>query len=245
MGWAVRRNVVLPPVDRLRAVCKHGVIECKHPHMDQWLEDLEVFCADVGSIAQSKFAWARRHLTGEDEELHSPASIDSLARAVIHQLTLHRPVALGFEMPLVVPVTEASSDLGRARPCDKGRTAWSQSAGASVMATGLVQLAWVLHQTHSSIAAPIYLNWNRFSADRTGLFIWEAFVNGPDKDPQGSHEADALIGVRAFCDQLPNPGDPRAHEIERPLSLAATAAAWAGWEPDIEELRAPVVVVRP
>src|SRR4051794_24457276 len=105
--------------------------------MDQWLLDLEVFCADVGSIAQSNFAWARRHATGDDEELHAPASIDSLAGAVTHQLASGRPVALGFEMPLVIPVPTASNDLGRARPCDQGRTSWSQSAGASVMATGL------------------------------------------------------------------------------------------------------------
>ena len=155
--------------------------------MDQWLLDLEVFCADVGSIAQSKFAWARRHPTGEDEELHAPASIDSLARAVSHQLACDRPVALGFEMPLVIPVPSTSNDLGKARPCDQGRTPWSQSAGASVMATGLVQLAWTLDRVRSSVPAPaVHLNWDRFCADRAGLFLWEAFVNGPDKDPGGS-----------------------------------------------------------
>jgi hypothetical protein len=214
--------------------------------MDQWLLDLEVFCADVGSIAQSKFAWARRHPTGEGEELHAPASIDSLARAVTHQLACDRPVALGFEMPLVIPVPAASNELGRARPCDQDRTPWSQSAGASVMATGLVQLAWILDRVRSPVPGPtVYLDWDRFCADRAGLFLWEAFVNGPDKDPDGSHEVDALIGVRAFCDQLPEPGDPSAREIQRPLSLAAAAALWAEWPLDPDQLRAPVVVVRP
>ena len=139
--------------------------------MDQWLLDLEVFCADVGSIAQSKFAWARRHPTGEDEELHAPASIDSLAGAVTHQLACDRPVALGFEMPLVIPVTPASNELGRARPCDQGRTPWSQSAGASVMATGLVQLAWILDRVGSSVPTlAVHLNWDCFCADRAGVF---------------------------------------------------------------------------
>jgi hypothetical protein len=128
-------------------------------------------CADVGSIAQSKFAWARRHPTGEDEELHAPASIDSLAGAVIHQLACDRPVALGLEMPLVIPVPSASNDLGRARPCDQGRTSWSQSTGASVMATGLVQLAWILDRVGSSVSATaVHLDWDRFCADRAGVF---------------------------------------------------------------------------
>lgn len=214
--------------------------------MDPWLSDLQVFCADVGSIAQSKFAWARRHPPGTDEEVHAPASIESLAGAVTHQLRNDRPVALGFEMPLVVPVPTASIGLGRARPCDQGRTPWSQSAGASVMATGLVQLAWVLDRVRSAVGdVALHFDWNRFTADRAGLFIWEAFVNGPDKDPGGSHEEDALIGVRAFCAQLPHPGDPRAREIERPLSMAATAAMWAGWPLDLREVQAHVVVVRP
>ena len=214
--------------------------------VDQWLLDLEVFCADVGSIAQSKFAWARRHPTAEGEEVHAPASIDSLATAITHQLACAQPVALGFEMPLVIPVPPAPNDLGKARPCDQGRTPWSQSVGASVMATGLVQLAWVLDQVLTAVpAAAIHLDWSRFCADRSGLFLWEAFVNGPDKDPNGSHEADALIGVRALCDQLPDPGDPRAREIQRPLSLAAAAALWAGWPLDLGQLRASIAVVRP
>lgn len=214
--------------------------------MDQWLLDLEVFCADVGSIAQSNFAWARRHPTGEDEELHAPASIDSLAGAVTHQLACDRPVALGFEMPLVIPVPLESSDLGRARPCDHGRPPWSQSAGASVMATGLVQLTWILDRARSSVpTAAVHLDWDGFCVERAGVLLWEAFVSGPDKHPGGSHEADALIGLRAFCDQLPEPGDPRAREIQRPLSLAAAAALWAGWPLDPDQLRAHVVVVRP
>ena len=114
------------------------------------------------------------------------------------------------------------------------------------MATGLVQLAWVLDRVLDAVpAATIQLDWDRFCADRAGLFLWEAYVNGPDKDATGSHEADALIGVRAFCDQLPEPGDPRAREIQRPLSLAAAAALWAGWPLDLDQLRAPLLVVRP
>jgi hypothetical protein len=103
------------------------------------------------------------------------------------------------------------------------------------MATGLVQMAWILDRVGSSLSATaVHLDSDRFCADRTGLFLWEAFVNGPDKDPGGSHEVDALIGVRAFCDQLPEPGDRRAREIQRPLSLAAAAALWAGWPLDLD-----------
>lgn len=60
-----------------------------------WTDDLEVFCADIGSIARNKFAWARRLQAADDEEVHAPASIDSLAakQAAARVLPAHRPSA--------------------------------------------------------------------------------------------------------------------------------------------------------
>ena len=212
-----------------------------------WLEELEVFCADIGSIAGEKFAWARRHAASADEEVHAPSSIEALARAVIFQLERDRPVALGVEMPLFVPVPEDYRALGKARATDFGRPAWSQSTGASVMATGLVQLAWILDRIRRECPMPpVHLRWPDFCANRTGLLLWEAFVSGPDKDPGKSHEADARIGLEAFCARLPDdPTDARVSDVQRPLSVAAAAALWAGYPLPAQELRGATVLVRP
>ncbi len=211
--------------------------------VSDWIQSLEVFCADIGSITRGSFAWARRHPGATDEELHSPSSIEALAGAVEYQLRRSRPVALGLEAPLFVPVPEDASLLGRARPCDVGAPAWSSNVGASVMATGLVQAAWLVDRLRGACPeARLHLEWDTFSAARSGVLLWEAFISGSAKGE--SHEDDAEIGVRAFCSQLPSPGDPRASEVKRPISLAAAAALWADWEIDPKYLRSPCLLIR-
>jgi hypothetical protein len=208
------------------------------------LDDLQVFCADVGSIPNQNFAWACRLPPDSDEEVHSPASIESLAGAVISSLEAGRLVALGFEMPLFLPVPEAPLLLGTARPTDKGAPAWSSSPGASALATGMVQAAWVLRAIHRSLPdVPLFVQWDdTFTEAETGLLIWEAFVTGDAKGTD--HEEDAAIAVAAFCAQLPAPGDAEAAEIEGPLSIVTALCAWAGWDLPGELLRRAGVVVR-
>jgi hypothetical protein len=207
-----------------------------------WTDSLQVFCADIGSIARGKFAWARR-LEGEDDELHVRSSIKSLAEAVVYQLERGRPVALGFEAPLFIPVPEDDAALGKARPCDVDAPAWSSSIGGSVMATGLAQAAWLLRYVRQRVPdTDLHLSWDEFAAARSGLLIWEAFVT---RDAKGdTDEQDAINGLNAFCGQLPTPGDANAAETERPLSLAAAAAIWAGWDVSPAALRSACVLVR-
>jgi hypothetical protein len=211
--------------------------------MTDWPDSLQVFCADIGSIARGKFAWARRHPGEPDEEVHVPASIESLAGAVVYHLTRERPVALGLEMPLFVPVPSATQQLGKARPCDTNAPAWSSSVGASVLATGMPQIAWVLRyvREHAPEAA-VHLDWESFAEAQQGLLLWEAFVT---RDAKGAtDEEDATIGLNAFCGQLPTPGDANANETEHPLSLVAAAAMWAGWDVPADGLRSACVLVR-
>lgn len=172
-----------------------------------------------------------------------PASIDSLASAVAYQLQQDRPVALGFEMPLFAPVPVVSSGLGKARPCDKNAPAWSSGPGASVLATGLVQVAWVLELLQARVpGTAAHLRWESFAEGQSGLLLWEAFVT---RDAKGkTDEEDAAIGVAAFCAQLPTPGDADADETERPISFAAAAALWAGWNVTPLDLRSACVLVR-
>jgi hypothetical protein len=211
--------------------------------MPHWTESLHVFCADVGSIAKGKFAWARRLPGDTEEELHAPSSIESLAGAVAHQLERDRPLALGFEAPLFLPVPVASSELGKARPCDVNAPAWSSQIGGSVMATGIAQLAWTLRRVRERApATELFLQWEPFAAVGHGLLVWEAFVT---RDAKGtSDEEDATIGLDAFCAQLPTPGDDNANETEAPLSLAAMAGMWAGWDLSPELLASACLVVR-
>lgn len=212
--------------------------------MADWTDSLQVFCADVGSIANGRFAWARRIAAQEGEEVHAPANIDSLADAVVHQLDQGRPVALGFEAPLFVPVPQNSAGLGKARPCDLNAPAWASQVGASArMATGLVQMAWLMRLIRQRVPeAELHLDWQSFVQSRQGLLVWEAFVTRHAKGK--THEEDAAIGLEAFCAQLPTPGDSNANETEESLSLAAAAALWAGWDLAPEQLRAPCLLVR-
>src|SRR5918992_3979331 len=116
-----------------------------------WTESLQVFCADVGSIARDSFAGARRAPRADGEEVHRPESIESLAASVADVLREGEPVALGFEAPLFLPVPEDPGRLGKARPCDAPSPSWSSNVGASVLATAMVQVPWTLRYIHEQL----------------------------------------------------------------------------------------------
>lgn len=208
-----------------------------------WTDRLQVFCADVGSIARDSFAWARRIPSSDGEELHRPESIESLAASVVHVLRAGEPVALGFEAPLFIPVPENPDRLGKARPCDAPSPSWSSSVGASVLATAMVQISWILRFIHEQVPdVRVDVQWSPFVEQQDGLLLWEAFVSGATKG--ATHEEDARSGLQAFCEQLPNPGDPSAAETERPFSVVAAAAIWAGFDLSIEDMRGGCLLVR-
>jgi hypothetical protein len=208
-----------------------------------WTDMLEVMCADIGSIPRERFAWARRLPAQASEAEHDPTSIEAMASAIVACLRADMPVAVGFEAPLFLPVPATPDTLGKARPTDTGAPSWSSQTGACVMATGIVQAAWVLRRVFEQAPeAPVSLTWERFAGEGSGLLIWEAFVSSTAKGE--SHEDDARIGVEAFCQALPEPGDSETAAIPRPLSLAAMVCIWAGWSLPPEELRNGGVLVR-
>lgn len=209
----------------------------------EWTDGLQVFCADVGSIARDSFAWARRIPGSDGQELHRPESIESLAASVVHVLRDGDPVALGFEAPLFVPVPENPDQLGKARPCDAPSPSWSSSVGASVLATAMVQIPWTLRYIHEQVPdLRVQVQWPPFAEQQDGLLLWEAFVSGAAKGD--THEQDARSGVQAFCGQLPNPGDPSAAETENPFSVLAAAAIWAGFDLPIDDMCGGCLLVR-
>ena len=204
--------------------------------------ELVVFCADVGSVATGRFGWARSEGDAAVDEVHDQSKPSHLVEAVCRELAVGRPVALGFECPLFVPVPREEMNLGRAR-AGEGNRSWSASAGTGALATGLVQAAWVLDGIrHRHPNAAFWTDWPAFASAGCGVFVWEAFVTATAKGV--SHVADAEIAVAAFTAALPDPRRAATVTAERPLSLIGAAAIWSGWSTDDALLHASPLVVR-
>src|SRR5919198_1284848 len=110
---------------------------------------LAIYCADVGSVPNRRFGWARGEAGGEIERHRGGSEIADLVDAVGNDLGAGRSVALGFECPLYVPVPEDPILLGAARSGEGGRS-WSAAAGAGALGTGIVQAAWILERLRQS-----------------------------------------------------------------------------------------------
>lgn len=196
-----------------------------------------VVCADVGSVAKGNFGWWSS--LGE-----SGTTPSSLAIHVAAALNTQHPVALGFECPLFVPLVEDELQLTSARP-GEGSKAWSAGAGCGALATGLVEVAWVLQAVHGRLSqsAPAFLAWESFSSSGSGLLLWEAFVSGAAK--RATHVADAEAGAKAFIRALPNPVRENAIVCTSPVySLIGAALLRTGWSSSVGVLRESCLVLR-
>lgn len=202
-----------------------------------------IYCADVGSIPNGRFGWARSAADERKIERHRGGTeIVELLDGLAEDLTAGQGVALGFECPLFVPVPEQPLRLGKARP-GEGNRPWSAGAGAGAMATGIVEVAWILSELRRRRPkAKPYLDWAEFAAAGCGLFLWEAFVTAEAK--AATHVDDATIAVAAFRDSLPDPTAKDAVTAERPLSLLGAALLWSGWSIDADLLRTRCLVIR-
>ena len=206
-------------------------------------EKLTIYCADIGSVAKGRFGWAR--LVGDQSHMDNcmVAFVDDIACAVAQG----RKVALGFECPLWVPVLTKPQYLTKGRRVD-GNRAWSATPGATVLATGLTQVAWILDELRSRLneqgtsLPSAHLAWSEFLCSESALFFWEAFVTGEAKGSE--HAEDALIACREFAARLPDPAEKCKPE-PRVRSLIGGALLWAGWSANLDLLRMPCVVVRP
>ena len=201
------------------------------------MPSLATVCADIGSAAKGNFGWWSS--AGESGDLPS-----SLVTHVAALLNDRQPVALGFECPLFVPLVASEMQLTSARP-GEGSRAWSAGAGCGALATGLVQVVWVLEQVRLSLHAPVsaHLAWPTFVAANSGLFLWEAFVSGAAK--HDSHSRDAQAGAEAFLASLPDPAAANAVVCTSPVySLVGAALLRSGWSEDTSLLRKACLVMR-
>ena len=166
------------------------------------VEALAVYCADVGSIKQGNFGWAREELPVREIERHRGGTeIVELVEAVADHLSVGVPVALGFECPLFVPVPEDSFRLGAARP-GEGTRPWSAGAGTGALATGLVQAAWVLAELRKwRPDDQAYLNWAEFMTARAGLFLGKR-----SSPPRRRRRRTSTTRPSPWCASLPASG---------------------------------------
>ena len=216
---------------------------------------LVVYCADVGKNPE-RFGWARAVVSWHggrpsfDDSVARHQAIDDLVRNLQKDLGAGRPIALGFECPLFIPVLR--QDLGAftmGRPTEP--KAWSAGPGAAALATGLAELIHVLDAIRQD-RVPAFVEWGKFSEVRQGLFIWEAYVTGKahsQKASLGAHYNDAKAAVEEFARRLPEmpssirmDQDPYAGKTH---SLVGSALLRTRWVDDLGVLEQPCVVVRP
>lgn len=203
------------------------------------MEHLAIICADVGSIKNKKFGWAAM-LPNGSELLGT--EITSFTETIAKQIQHGNKVALGFECPLFVPIRENPIDVNGARN-GEGNRPWSAGAGAGALATGLVEVMWVMNDVsrHLGKIPLATVEWNEFLQSES-VFLWEAFVTSSAKGT--AHMEDAQIAVRQFKCSLPNPWRHNAVAEQSVLSLVGAAALRSGWSRNQSILEKPCLVIK-
>ncbi|MEW5788829.1 MAG: hypothetical protein AB1899_13350 [Pseudomonadota bacterium] len=196
-----------------------------------------IACADIGSVKKGNFGW----WSSDGGSGHKPSTLADWVAAALND---DQSVALGFECPLFVPLTEDEQNLTSARP-GEGNRPWSAGAGCGALATGLVQVAWVLRAVRAALRVPrqAHLHWGDFAMTPGSLLIWEAFVSGKTKG--SSHVADAQLAVEAFFLAMPNPESANAVRCNTPVhSLIGATLLRTGWAQSSDVLASSCLVIK-
>lgn len=209
------------------------------------LDSMVAYCADIGSVRQGNFGWAQAN-EGDVEE--TGRDINDLAGAVARDLSAGRPVALGLECPLFVPIRDDPEKLTSRRK-GEGNRPWSAGAGSGSLTVGLVETIWLLRSVRKEVGESVeaYLRWDSFIDSGSGFYLWEAFVTGEAKAYSGgsqSHAEDAAIAVKSFLAALPNPETANAVHEASVHSLIGAALLRTGWTDDLKVLSTPCLVIR-
>jgi hypothetical protein len=170
------------------------------------------------------------------------SDLEVLVDALAPHLVAERNIALGFECPLYVPKRADVSLMTTCRPGEVGLN-WCGGPGGSVLATGLVQVNWVLRQlARRSRLATGTTRWSEFSSGRCQLFVWEAYitsrsgvkVSSDEIAGVSSHQGDALCGALAFQRVVVSDDTfPSDFEREPALSLIGMNLVETGWSCDV------------
>jgi hypothetical protein len=199
------------------------------------MDDVLIACADIGSVRNDNFGW----YANDGSHGCKPSE---LAEHLAEALADGRPVALGFECPLFIPLPVDEHDLGKRRN-GEGNRPWSAGAGCGALATGLAQTTWILNRVLARCGPQqwkAHLDWSDFAKARCGLLVWEAFVTGTAKGH--SHVDDAKSAVEAFNARLPAPYTDVT--VDNAISLAGLALLRAGWRLDVQSLSQGCIVIK-
>ena len=206
------------------------------------MSSLAIYCADIGSVAKGNFGWARLNCA-ETPTCIVGQDIRDFADNIADDLNSSRPVALGFECPLFIPIPDDPEYLTSARE-GEGNRAWSAGAGAGSLVTGLSETVWILTRIQRKILAdiPIHIRWSPFQRSNIGLFLWEAFVTGDFK--ASTHIGDAELAVNQFYKYLRDPEAHNAIKSSNVRSLIGAALLQSGLADDLSLLSKPCLVIR-
>lgn len=204
------------------------------------MENFAIFCADVGSIKAKKFGWAAD--TPDRNDIQLGTDIELFAELISASISDGSKVAIGFECPLFVPMRNDPVLVNSARK-GEGNRSWSAGAGTGALATGLVEVLWVLNKVASILGQPpkAEFSWEAFRKTDS-VFLWEAFVTSVSKG--AGHAEDAAIAIECFKAALPDIDGANAIEESSVLSLVGAAALRAGWSDNIEILSEPCLVIK-
>jgi hypothetical protein len=210
-----------------------------------------IACVDVGAPQRGNVGWAVLY----SGELVHGTDLHELARVLSVHVAVGRTLALGFECPLYVPRRADPMAMTRARMQETGVN-WCGGPGGSVLATGLVQVNWVLRQLrHASHALVGTTRWAEFCSGGANLFLWEAFItsrggfsvprNLVTVDVRSTHARDAICGVIAF-DKLTKQHATLPSDLgtENAISLVAMNLLESGVSNDQSLLSEPCIVLR-
>jgi hypothetical protein len=216
---------------------------------------IRAVAVDIGSVGpSSRFAWAAFDAP-ERQVMAAGTDPETAVSALAPGLLSGARAALLLEAPMSVPVPDGRPDawrmLGKARN-GEGNRPWSAGAGASALATGLAQGAWMLRQLAITVpglgATTRPESWQRGSVQ---LLLAEAFITAagkPEPLPAGQDAAGAAAAGLALAEMLGSSGpltSPVRCAPQDPFNLLAAMALWAGLRIDPTELHAEVLVVAP
>lgn len=208
-------------------------------------DEVTIYVADAGSVHRNNFHWVSSR-----DSTQSSTDARHLAEEIANDLKSGQRAALGYESPLFVPADPDPKRLGKARKgeCQEetGNKPFTASAGATVLATGIQSLAWVLREIKTLVPdANASTRWSDFRAGDCMLFVWEAFVSGSEKAYPPSHAGDAALAIAAFQQVCSNDANPTCISCPLAFSLVGSAVVWSGLSSDLALLKEPCVVLRP
>ena len=204
---------------------------------------MNVAVVDIGKPG-ANFGWAMVGDTGAEGN-DVDVCVQSLAEAL-----RKRPLALGFEAPMFIPVRTDPERLTAARSGEFGKglpsRPFSASAGATVLVTGLVVVSYILNTLRPLVPEAIAtLDWRSPLAGPGRLMLFEAFITDQRKTTDTRHIEDAHLAIAAFQRGMRDPANFQS-SVEEPICLSLLGAIMlrTGWATDPAILSTPCLVVR-